>query len=157
MRIERIITIGFLLALLLLGDVGFLTYQNSKEIIESGNLLAHTDRVLYETESILSKINTHVSETRGYIISSNKKFLEASNQAREEVRREIGQLRALLSGDVRQKERIDTLELVLAERFAVSDSQISRVQHGQRAEAEKYIAGGMALVLMDRTRCPVAV
>jgi CHASE3 domain sensor protein len=81
MTLERIIFGGFGLALAILVVVAVVSYDSAQQFLETSRLVAHTQAVLVEIETTLSLMKDAETGHRGYIITSDERYLEPYHAA----------------------------------------------------------------------------
>jgi PAS domain S-box-containing protein len=103
---DKRILAGFLLALTILSCLGIASYLNTKNLIRSSQMVAHTLDVLYNTERILtSAMNIELAQ-RGYSLTGNDEFLEVYGSAKTQVDPYIHNLLKLTGDNLQQQQRI---------------------------------------------------
>ncbi len=70
------IIFAFSLSIFILGLVGVFAYRSTNEYKNATDWVNHTQQVISQADKLLSKIQSIESETRGYIITGNEKYLE---------------------------------------------------------------------------------
>lgn len=122
------ITGGFSLALVLMGVVSFISYQNANQLAESAKQVRQTNQVLKAITAISATLTDAESGRRGYILFSDPEELERYNQAVERLKQQIDKLRQPLDDTPIQRQRFDTLESLIAQRLDLFQSVIDQHQ-----------------------------
>ena len=115
--IEKTIAVGFGLAFTVLLAVGLLQYGTTKQLVEAGHRVAHSDVVLAGIQTVLADVKDAESWLRGYAATGDDLFLAPCRSAISETPRDLGQLRQLTLDNPRQQRRLDTLGPLIARRF----------------------------------------
>ncbi len=122
------ITGGFSLALVLMGAVSFISYQNANQLAESAKQVRQTNQVLKAITAISATLTDAESGRRGYILFSDPEELERYNQAVERLKQQIDKLRQPLDDTPIQRQRFDTLESLIAQRLDLFQNVIDQHQ-----------------------------
>ncbi|MEO8794158.1 MAG: response regulator [Daejeonella sp.] len=131
LSVIRNLQIGFGLSLLLLivsSAASFISIQN---LIKSGQAVNHTNEILKELEDIISTLKDAETGQRGYLLSNEKKFLEPFNGASERTRKNIEQIKLLISDNAQQVAYADSLSKMVQKRIAYLTFVIEKKDSGQ--------------------------
>ena len=115
--IEKTIAVGFGLAFSVLLAVGLVQYGTTKQLVEAGHRVAHSDAVLAGIQTVLADVKDAESWLRGYAATGDDRFLAPCRSAISETPNHLRQLRQLALDNPRQQRRLDTLEPLVARRL----------------------------------------
>jgi len=82
---------------LLLISIGFFAFHSLENLIKEGNLVAHTNNVLFQSEQVISIIREAESSQRGFIITHDSCYLKSYLEAAQQVGPQIMIVDSLLS------------------------------------------------------------
>lgn len=126
----RNLRLGFGISLVLLLASSVASYYTISKLINSAELVDHTNKVLQVSESIISNIKDGESGQRGYLLTGQQDFLQPYNGARERAMSDFRELKTLTSDNLTQQMNCDTLEQVINNRFAILDESIRQKDLG---------------------------
>jgi signal transduction histidine kinase/CHASE3 domain sensor protein len=115
--IEKTMGVGFGLAFLVLLAIGLLQYATTKELVEAGRRVAHTDEVLTGIQTVLADVKDAESWLRGYAATGDQMFLAPCRAAITRTPNQLRQLRQLTLDNPRQQRRLDILEPLVGRRY----------------------------------------
>ncbi len=143
----------------LIGGIGFILFtmiisfymfnKNNSSFISSTEQVDHTREVLYEAERIQTVSRDIESGTRGFIITGDERFLELFYRGADSMYDDLAKLKHLTLSNPVQQKRIDTLQLFITDHIAHEKQLIDLKRKNQSAEAEKIIASGKGMEIMD--------
>ncbi|MEJ7646322.1 MAG: CHASE3 domain-containing protein [Chryseolinea sp.] len=116
---------GTYVKLLFLGIVFFLfaisilTYRNLNNYIKEVKLIRHSTEILETLEIVLSTIKDAESGQLGYQLTRDSTFLPPYYSSAQSLPRVLKSLDSLVTGDELQSKRVDTLQILVNENFAV--------------------------------------
>jgi len=87
--IEKTIAVGFGLAFTVLLAVGLLQYGTTKQLVEAGHRVAHSDVVLAGIQTVLADVKDAESWLRGYAATGDDLFLAPCRSAISETPRDL--------------------------------------------------------------------
>jgi CHASE3 domain sensor protein len=105
--VEKKIVFGFAIALGVLIALGAVTYFYTDALIKNYRLVSHTQKVLVETDGVLSAVTDAQTGQRGFILTGHEDFLEPYQAALPEVETRIeicaaGRRRQIRTGAARR-------------------------------------------------------
>jgi signal transduction histidine kinase/DNA-binding response OmpR family regulator/CHASE3 domain sensor protein len=115
------IVFGISIFILLLSS--YASYYSNSQLINSSELVNHTNEVIITAENVISIVKDAESGQRGYIISNDRSFLVPYTGAKEKTAFTINQLATLTSDNPEQQKNIAALRPLVDKRFA----QLQRV------------------------------
>jgi len=147
--IEKTIAVGFGLAFTVLLAVGLLQYGTTKQLVEAGHRVAHSDVVLAGIQTVLADVKDAESWLRGYAATGDDLFLAPCRSAISETPRDLGQLRQLTLDNPRQQRRLDTLGPLIARRFNHMERVIELRRDRGILAASDFMLQGEGIRLTD--------
>ncbi len=109
-KVSTKIFIGFGLLIFALLFAGYISFQNSKTLIDDTNWVIHTHEVKGNLDEVITNLIDTETGQRGYLITEDKKYLEPYNFALNEIDSNIDNLRRLTLDNPKQQINIDELE-----------------------------------------------
>jgi methyl-accepting chemotaxis protein len=143
---------GFAAGLAVLVVVGAVSYNSTTKLIDSAEWVTHTHEVLADLNDLLGGMKDAWSGARGYLLTGEDRYLQPYHGTREAVQQRLQDLRKLTADNPRQQRRLDALQPVIADDFAVLQEEIdARKKNGFQA-ALKVVLTGKATRDMEETR-----
>lgn len=121
----RIFFLGILVVLI---SVALLTFSNLNNYTEEVRLIRHSNRVLTAIQTVMTSIRDAETGHRGYQLTRDTTYLEPYYSSLRGLPTQIATLDSLLSGDVVQSERADTLENKIENQFAIISQILSNAK-----------------------------
>lgn len=143
---EKVVAGGFGLALLLFCGVGVICYQSFQKLYTDKQWLIHTYQVLAALDQIDDKLLTTETGRRGYILTGKAVYLENYAVDKQKAFQLIKILQQLTKDNPSQQSRLDTLEPLIAKRFASLDRSINLFRQNKSDRATQ-----IAITDEDRT------
>jgi methyl-accepting chemotaxis protein len=112
------IGLSFVIVLLVVMILGWVSYDSTSRLIDSATLVAHTHRIINGLDDMLSILKDAETGQRGYVISGEDRYLEPYRAARQTIDGQLAELRKLTAGNAVQRQRLAGLESLIAARFA---------------------------------------
>src|SRR5437764_2848605 len=103
MTIGKRIALGFGLALAILVLIGFFAFRSTLGLVESNRWVVHTHQVLETLENLLSLLKDHETGERGYLLTSQRSFLEPYRTALKNIEPTMKKLDELIADNPKQK------------------------------------------------------
>jgi methyl-accepting chemotaxis protein len=148
----RKIGAGFGLAGAVLLLVAFFGYRSTQQLIENERWVAHTHdvrRQLTQLKSLLVDVET---TQRGFVITGASDFLRSYAERSTELKESMAAVRTLTADNPIQQRRLQTIDGLLLQRFAVLDSVIEERKLDGFAKAAASVTAGLGTKLMDQLR-----
>ncbi len=143
--LERAVTIGAGLILVLVVADTVTSYRATRTLIEDNRLVRQTHEVLTEIEATLSTTRDAESAGRGYVITGAETHLDDYAQARARASEHLQRLRALTAGNAEQQRHLPLLERLINVRFETLNQLIDlRRRGGEAAQQSLLVAKGTA-------------
>lgn len=150
--IEKSISSGFGLALLVLSCVGGLGYWNTTQLITTANWVNHTHQVLEAQERLLSHIANAETGQRGYIITGEEEHLEPYYISINDITKQVNTLQALTGDNPRQQQRLRVLRPLLRQRLSQMQTVLQVREKQGFAAAQQAIRDNQGREVMDAIR-----
>ena len=149
MSTDKMIAIGFGLAVLILVAVGLLQYRTTQHLVEAAQLVFHADEDLAQIQSLLSGVKDAESGVRGYVATGDERFLAPYQGAAAESAKRLKGLRQLTSGNAAQQKRLDALEPLVSRRFDHLGKELQSLEEGGLPAAREFMKKGEGLRLTN--------
>ncbi len=153
---ERKITWGFGLALLIIVGIGYGSYQSTARLVADAGRVTYTRAVLETLASIISRVKDEEAGARGYVITGEPNDLQPYQAAREPLRDDIAHERDLTRDNPRQQARIAQLARLVERRSLLLERTIARRQTEGFDAARRGILETNSAVAMEDVRAVVA-
>lgn len=156
-RVGTALTVGFGVAFVVLGLLGWLALQSAAEARDNAREVSRTFELLGTIDAILGGVTDAETSSRGFVITGGTTFLEPYDSAQRTLPREMAQLHHLLPNDdlllLSYAGRLDTL---VAEKLQfISLVTGTRRERGLRPAAA-LVQSGRGKEKMDSIRHAVA-
>jgi PAS domain S-box-containing protein len=140
----------FALALALLAIIGVVVYRSLSSLIETVNLVEHTQQVKERLGVILTQTTQIQSAGRGYIITGDPEYLKPYYNVVGPLVEGIERLRSLTRDNPRQQARLDQLTPLIQKRLDLAEQNI-RLRRDQGFEAARaLVATNQGKLVMDQ-------
>lgn len=145
----------FLGALLILIIISAITYRHTIALSKSTEAVLHSHQVHLQLEKLLSLMKDAETGRRGYIITENPVFLEPYNNAKKNIGNEFENLGRLVNDNLKQKNNLDSLSILIKMRFAHFERTRSNIQNNDLKQEllNKALLEGKAI--MDKIRVKI--
>ncbi len=134
---------GFSVALALLLVIGTISYTNTARLIQTANLVSHTNHVRWKLRELLSNLQDAETGQRGYIITGERSYLAPYNSATASINGSVQSLKQLTADNSNQQQRIQELEPLIAQKQQELDETI-------KLRKDKGIQAATQVVLTDK-------
>jgi signal transduction histidine kinase/CHASE3 domain sensor protein len=145
-----------LVPVILVALVGALTYERSRLVVADVQEVERSHETLEASGSLLTRAIDAETGQRAYLLIGDETFLEPYKGARTDIERSLAALRRLVRDDAAQMTRLNTIEQLVNERFALLDSSILRRRTGQLNSAANAASLLSGKEKMDQLRGAVA-
>ncbi|MBW4605604.1 MAG: CHASE3 domain-containing protein [Calothrix sp. FI2-JRJ7] len=154
--LTRQINLGIALTLLLVIFNAALSYRNTLKVVENVRSVAHTHEVISELEKTLSTLKDAETGQRGYLLTSDTRYLEPYQTAINRVNQQIGGLQQLTSDNPQQQQRIVDLKKSVDTKLTELEDTINlKRTQGQQA-ALQLVRSNRGKLIMDKIRRQIA-
>src|SRR5262245_55952595 len=117
-RVEKKITVGFGVALLVLSLTSAASYWSTTNLVKTTGWVAHTREVLDELDDVPLQLAHAETAQRTYLLTGDEQLLTAYQVAKTATQKEIADVRHLTTAYPAQQPRLNALETRVQERFA---------------------------------------
>ena len=148
--LRRRATLGFTVAVVLTGVLGFLSWRNAKQAAEDADWVAHTHEVLATLEATLRHLLEVESGARGFALSGNKLFLESYDSGRHAAGQDLQALRLLIV-DPDQARRLGLLREQANARIEASEARVASRSNSGTIPAAPSLERGRQIMDAART------
>ena len=125
------LNIGFWASFALLIAGALLSYNTIRELIDSSQLVEHTNEVLKVSERIVSTAKDGETGQRGYLITGQEDFLMPYNGSLERAMNDIAKLREFTIDNIIQQQQCDSLEVLLRTRYGLMQLGVDDKRDGR--------------------------
>ncbi|RZK82535.1 MAG: response regulator [Pedobacter sp.] len=141
--------IGLGLSLLILFITSAASYTSIKNLVQSAELVNHTNNVLSNLDGVMSTLKDAETGQRGYLLTGDKVFLEPYNGAKERVIKRIEDITAETSDNPFQQKNIKRLQDIVENRLSIIEQTIQVKERGGTVSVVELMSGK---VYMDDAR-----
>ncbi len=141
----RNLQIGFGLSLFLLIVSSTASYVAIKNFTGTAELVNHTEKIIQETQSILSYMKDAETGQRGYLITHKVEFLEPYNGAYERVRTAIDNFKELTLDNPSQQINANKVNSIVAKRFNIMQQTIEDERANRNIDFSKLNDGKQSM------------
>lgn len=141
------------LIVLILSGIILLTltafFYNSKEKYISKNLVEHTHQVIRSCNDLSMDLINHQASIRGYVITHDTTFLEAYMASLPNTKKHFSELRIITKDNLRQQNRLDTLETLINQRTELSKKIILQIKELPLNQNQEVSAAEEGKIIID--------
>jgi diguanylate cyclase (GGDEF)-like protein/PAS domain S-box-containing protein len=148
--------LAWLLSLLIATLALTFSYVSGRSYLKALGLVEHTVNVERTLTSLLSSLRAQESDTRGFIVSGDRVFLENVEQERAASERSLGELRELVRDNPAQLARLSRLTDITEKKLAFMEKTVALRERGATSELQALVASRRGKILMDRLRTTVS-
>jgi diguanylate cyclase (GGDEF)-like protein/PAS domain S-box-containing protein len=143
---------GFIAALLILLALAFVSYQSTRQLVDTEGWLAHTQEVLTRLNLLEADIVEAESAGRGYVITGDRRYLDDYQAEAESVKADVASVRQLTADNEAQQRRLDALAPMIGERLAVTGEIVGLRQGGRQEAAVQLVheKGRLSSLILQR-------
>ncbi len=153
MTIAQRIWGGFGLTFLILVIMGTASYRNANNLVATAERVNHTHRVLGGLNRVLSLLQDAEIGQRGYLLTSDKTYLEPYSNALKQIPTEVGNLITLTSDNQNQGDRIkQRLQPLIDEKLAELKETIDLHDNADIQKALEAVKSDHGKKAMDNIR-----
>ena len=146
---EKIVTGGFVLALLLLTGVSIESYLNIQKLIESRRSIEHTHQVIETFNKILKGMEDAERGRRGYAFLKDDRELDILQAGVRDATRATATARQLTQDNLVQQRRLDELEPLIKKRLVLLQEFVDRQQQSKINQSTQAALIKQTLVLQQ--------
>lgn len=139
-------------ALLILLGIGMLSFRSMVRNEDDRGWVAHTHLVLERLQQVLTDVTQAESGQRGYILTGEEEYQGAYQAARDQVPRDIAEVRKLTADNPAQQMAIKGLELKINALLAVLTDRAEIRRRAGLIAGSKAVTNGHGEGLMNEVR-----
>ncbi len=143
---------GFALALLILLVIGVVAYRGTAKLTETADAVDHSHKVLEDLGDVIQGMTNIETGMRGYAITAGEPYLEPYELGKESVAQDLKDVRELTRDNIHQKDRLDTLEPLVAQELAWTNEVIDAVRSKGSEAGHQLVMTGRGKQTMDAIR-----
>lgn len=138
LRIGTKIAASFALGLGIFAVIAIVSYEGTRQLIETAQRETHTYQVLGELEDLSTQLKGAEAGQRGYIITGEIRYLTPYNIAIQDLDKTLRTVRQLTADNPEQQQRLDTVEPLIKSRIEIMQEviELRRQQGFVRAQQE---------------------
>lgn len=142
----------FALAWLLLLLIGFFSYRNTVQLIETAGLVSHTNQVRFELADLLSHVQDAETGQRGYVMTGQERYLEPYTAGVGQTKGSLQRVRQLTADNPNQQRRLDAIEQLIGQKFDELNETIELRRNKGLDAALKVVLTDRGKTVMDQIR-----
>jgi CheY-like chemotaxis protein/CHASE3 domain sensor protein len=143
---------GFLIAIAAVIVIAVLSYDSLKVTQSSAQSLTRTVEVLARIQGLLSTLTDAETGQRGYLLTGRDSYLEPFLEAKQGLATQLASARSLLADDPAQRNRLETLQAVAADKMQEMSATIDMRRGGRTDAALADVLTDRGKKAMDRIR-----
>ena len=155
-RVRDVVVTGFALTLVVTVAGGVLAYRNVQRLSRHDRLVVHTHEVIGELQALTTMLTNAETGHRGYLLTSNRRYLEPYQRAVTSVPEVVARLHDLIADNRGQELRLTALQPRLDAFLTALGRSIDRAERGDRPGAQAIVESGSGKAMMDDLRARVA-
>ncbi|HEY3499051.1 MAG TPA: CHASE3 domain-containing protein, partial [Polyangiaceae bacterium] len=132
------------------------SYVSGRNYLNAVGWVEHTITVRTTVQSLLASLRAQESDSRGFVITGDRAFLENLERERNVFDAELAKLRQLVRDNPSQMARVPGLEAVAAEKRTFMARCVELREHGEVAATTELVASRRGKLLMDRFSATIA-
>lgn len=153
MQIIKTVTLGFLLAIVVLCTAIVFTYYNTRNVLDANGLIAHTQKILYSSEEVVALTTPIAASYRTYLITGDTSYLKPQDQAPvKELYAKVDSLHNYVRNNKGQLVRIDSLREMIGHRILYADTALNLIRTQGRDAAVAFVSLNGSKKILDRIR-----
>ncbi|MBI5947997.1 MAG: CHASE3 domain-containing protein [Chloroflexi bacterium] len=134
---------------------GWLVYQNAVTASENQDLVVHTHQVIEELNATLQGLTDAETGSRGFLLTSDPKFLDVYDRGVVAVESHLSALEALTAADPAEQPELPLLRQRAADKLANIVLGQTLFRERGSAGAAEHLASGLPKTIMDDVRAIV--
>jgi len=145
----RNLLIGFGISFILLVFTSIASYTSISNLLESQQMVTHTNEVIAELENILSTAKDAETGQRGFLLTGDNVFLDPYNGSFAKIQVSIANVKRMTSDNPAQQKSLADIDQMMSQRFAYLDALIVEKRKSMPITMQKLLEGKNA---MDQVR-----
>jgi signal transduction histidine kinase/DNA-binding response OmpR family regulator/CHASE3 domain sensor protein len=152
--LTRNLQIGFGLSLLLLIISSILSYVSIQNLLQSSELVEHSNEVVYNLENVMSTMKDAETGQRGYLLTGRQEFLEPYTGAYGKAISLVNRVQGQTRDNARQQANVEQIKGILLKRLNILQQMLDKKQEGKIVTVDDLRAGREA---MDSLRKSISI
>jgi signal transduction histidine kinase len=136
--------------------LGAVTYSGVRMAIAGRAAVIHTRDIIEATQAVVSDLQNAETGERGFLITGDESYLEPFNAGSAALHTDTAALRRLTRGNPTQQLRLDTLAVLIGQRFAALNEAIRLRRTNSFDSAAVIVRAGRGKTLMNAVRARLA-
>ncbi len=120
----RAVRIGFILILILILGIGIESYKNLDDVYTASESRGNTYKILNNLEEVISVLSRAEESQRSFLITGEEHYLQPFINAKNDLVKNLGELRDLTVDDSAKFKSVDTLKNLIESRMSVLSNTI---------------------------------
>ena len=150
--IEQKTRLTFILVILLVIAIGFLSYRSTITFITANQSVSHTRQILDELQGTLSSVQDVQAAQLEYMLTGNELYLQQYDALNGQIPQHLTNLGNLTTDEPTQQTRLNELTPVATRWLALIDQVILTQQQSGVEQARQLISSVQATTLMAQIR-----
>ncbi len=155
--VENLTFLVFAAGLVILAVVGYISYETNLRLAEESSWVAHTYEVLGASEAVSTAVGRAESAVRGYVITTNPRYIAAFHSAEDALESALAKLRDLSSDNPSQENNIAVLAGLAHQRLNVMQQTLDLRRKESYDAAAALVRSDAAQTLAQRIRQQIGV
>ena len=151
---KRNLMLGYGISLLLLMASSIASYVSIRNLLESADMVNHTNTILSELNVLRMSIKDGEAGQRGYLLTGDRRYLSPFQDARARSLESSTRVASLTSDNKQQQQDAATLSALTEQRFSLLQHRIQLYNQTKKVELSGLEAGRMVMeqlrVVADR-------
>lgn len=126
---SKAVTIGFKVAVLMLGGAGLAAYFNMRQLSNAQQWVNHTHKVIETVHLAIEQTHAFEQAVQSYLITDNESYLAAHQLSRMQVQQTLRSLQALTTDNPDQQQRLQRLEQQVNQKSELHEQAIRLSQN----------------------------
>jgi len=149
------ISLGYILALIILLIIGIVSYQSIKELNSNASLVNFTHEELKELDQVLFNLLDMETGERGYVITGQEQFLEPYESGAVALEADLKIVKGMIKENPSLMLKFETLESLVNQEKLILENIISIRKNEGFEKANKEIALERGKKVMDEIRVTI--
>lgn len=154
---RRKLALGFGVTLVILIAMAIVSYQSTRQLVESTSLLGRSHAIVAGLDHLLYILTRVESDSRGYVLNAQSQHPHFQRLAADSLAHQLEHLRELTADNPSQQRSLDALEPLVRRKLDVLQEAIDARSGRGMSEAAKIVQSGRGEELMDSVETVVAV
>jgi signal transduction histidine kinase/DNA-binding response OmpR family regulator len=149
---QRLITLGFGLAMSLQAVTAGLAYRNAWRQIDDAAAIQATNQVLVSLTTLLADLRTAESQQRAYILTADRRYRAEYGRAVANLEQHLAEAKSLMADHAGQAARLASVEPIIRERLLNLRLGLDTFHRDGGAKALQVIREDAAVALTERVQ-----